>query len=96
MLVNDGIGWITSGPLGVGAVPAMINVVAGALMLIGLYTPVGCLLAVVSQCWAFIISGFISQTGLLLLSVSVAVAMLGPGAWSIDAHLFGRRRLKIE
>lgn len=33
--------------------------------------------------------------GIALPSVSVALAILGPGAYSVDARLFGRRRLKI-
>jgi len=39
-----------------------------------------------------------SRTGdpwalILLAAVGVALAMLGPGAWSIDAIPFGRRRM---
>jgi putative oxidoreductase len=33
---------------------------------------------------------------ILLAAVGIALAMLGPGAWSIDARLFGRRRLMLE
>lgn len=33
----------------------------------------------------------------VFLSVlAVSVAMLGPGAWSIDARLFGRKRFDID
>jgi putative oxidoreductase len=28
--------------------------------------------------------------------LSVGLAMLGPGAWSIDARLFGRKRFDID
>jgi hypothetical protein len=38
----------------------------------------------------------VPQTGILLLSITVAIAMLGPGSRSIDAVLFGRRRLDIR
>jgi uncharacterized membrane protein YphA (DoxX/SURF4 family) len=31
-----------------------------------------------------------------LAVVSMSVAMLGPGAWSIDARLFGRKRFVID
>ena len=27
---------------------------------------------------------------------AVALALLGPGAWSIDAHLYGRRVIRLE
>ena len=31
-----------------------------------------------------------------LAVLAVSVAMLGPGAWSIDARLFGRKRFVID
>ena len=33
---------------------------------------------------------------ILLGMLAVSVAMLGPGAWSIDARLFGRQRFDID
>ena len=32
---------------------------------------------------------------ILLASLGAALAMLGPGAWSMDARLFGRKRIQI-
>jgi putative oxidoreductase len=32
---------------------------------------------------------------ILLGILSAALAMLGPGAWSVDARLFGRKRIEI-
>lgn len=40
-----------------------------------------------------------SQSALIhifLAVLAVSVAMLGPGAWSIDARLFGRKRFDID
>jgi uncharacterized membrane protein YphA (DoxX/SURF4 family) len=91
----NGIAWLASGPHGESMAPAIIGIVAGVLMLIGLWTPVGSVLAVISQSWSLLASGIMPQTAILLLSTSVAVAMLGPGALSIDALLFGRHRLDI-
>ena len=71
-------------------------VIEGALALLlcaGLWTPIaGGMMAGVAVWTAF------SRTGdpwalILLAAVGVALAMLGPGAWSIDALLFGRRRM---
>jgi len=28
-------------------------------------------------------------------ALGAALAMLGPGAWSVDAHIFGRKRIEI-
>jgi putative oxidoreductase len=35
-------------------------------------------------------------THIFLAMLAVSVAMLGPGAWSIDARLFGRKRFDID
>ncbi len=97
MLLTKSIAWLVSAPHRDAAAPAIIGIAAGVLMLIGLWTPVGSALAVISQSWALLVSGLmLLQTAFLLLCISVAVAMLGPGAWSIDALLFGRRRLDIS
>jgi len=64
-------------------------------MLVGLWTPVGCLLAVAAESWLLLAGAIALQPAILLLSISAALGMLGPGSWSIDAILFGRRRLDI-
>jgi putative oxidoreductase len=33
---------------------------------------------------------------ILLASIGVALAMIGPGAWSLDARLFGWRRIDVR
>jgi uncharacterized membrane protein YphA (DoxX/SURF4 family) len=49
----------------------------------------------VAELWiAFAASGK-AETHLLLGALSAGLAMLGPGAWSIDARLFGRKRIEI-
>ncbi len=45
-----------------------------------------CLVSVNGDPWAHI----------LLAAVAAGLAMPGPGAWSIDARLFGRKRLIHE
>jgi uncharacterized membrane protein YphA (DoxX/SURF4 family) len=75
--------------------PVSLGIAAGLLMLIGLWTPVGCLLAVAAESWLLLWGGIVPQPAILLLSISAALAMLGPGSWSIDAVIFGRRRLEI-
>ena len=68
---------------------------AALLLCAGLWTPIaGSMMAGVAVWTAF------SRTGdpwvlMLLAAVGVALAMLGPGAWSIDALLFGRRRMVL-
>jgi hypothetical protein len=33
---------------------------------------------------------------ILLAILAASVAMLGPGAWSVDSRLFGRKRFEID
>ena len=80
--------------------PALINLhlmAAGAavLLLVGLWTPVaGVLMAVAELCLTF--SHPIDPWRHILLgALGAALAMLGPGAWSVDARLFGRKRIQI-
>ncbi len=69
---------------------------AGLLLCAGLWTPVaGGALSLFSLWSAF--SGAGDPWGqILLAAIGVALAMLGPGAWSIDARLYGRKRLIRE
>jgi putative oxidoreductase len=68
---------------------------AAALVLVGFWTPVaGVLLAVAELCLAFSHASDPS-IHILLSALAAALAMLGPGAWSVDARLFGRKRIQI-
>jgi hypothetical protein len=68
----------------------------GSLVIVGLWTPVvGTLLALIALWHAFPYAEhrwYCVVVGLL----GAALALLGPGMWSVDAHLFGWRRLEIS
>ena len=74
----------------------LIEGVAGLLLCAGLWTPIaGSALSIVALWSAFSEHGdFWAQ--ILLATMAAALAMLGPGAWSVDARLFGRKRLIRE
>jgi len=68
---------------------------AGTLLLLGLWTPLtGALLAVAELALA-LERPEQAQPHLFMGILAVCLAMLGPGAWSIDARLFGRKRIEI-
>ena len=75
-------------------------VVGGLLLLIGLWTPVAGFIVATGELWsAFVRPGSQREDlwiGSVLAVLSAGVAMLGPGAWSVDARLFGRRRFEID
>jgi putative oxidoreductase len=76
-----------------------IAFVGGIFLLAGLWTPVLGALVALDQFW---ISLWMHSPRaedvwihIFLAVVAVSVAMLGPGAWSIDALLFGREKIEI-
>jgi putative oxidoreductase len=68
---------------------------AATLLLLGLWTPLaGVLMAVAELC--LVLSHPVDPwIHILLGALGVALAMLGPGAWSLDARRFGRKRIRI-
>jgi putative oxidoreductase len=74
--------------------------IGGVLLLMGLWTPLaGGLVALAEVCTALSLYPSSSEaTGIhaFLALLCVSVAMLGPGALSIDARLFGRKRFNIN
>jgi uncharacterized membrane protein YphA (DoxX/SURF4 family) len=77
----------------------IIGIGAGLLLLVGLWTPVaGTLAALAKVSIAF--SPYFPHSGDLWIAIIQAalgaiLVMVGPGAWSVDARLFGRKRIDI-
>jgi hypothetical protein len=65
----------------------------GIFIATGALTPFACLLCIAIELWSFNLSAGDPLLMVLSISLSVVLAMLGPGAFSIDAKLFGRRRI---
>jgi hypothetical protein len=66
----------------------------GILLIPGLWTPIaGALIALVETWQLMTISGD-HWVPLLLGTIAGALAMLGPGLWSVDARLFGWKRVQ--
>jgi putative oxidoreductase len=75
------------------AVMKSIGALAGVLLIAGLWTPIVGILVAGVETWIAL-----SATGNAGIPVALAVlgltlAMIGPGAWSADARLFGRRHI---
>lgn len=76
--------------------PAAIDILTGVLVIVGLWTPIVGIIACLSQLALVLTIDGIGELPLLRASVGLSLALLGPGGWSVDARLFGRRRVEIK
>jgi uncharacterized membrane protein YphA (DoxX/SURF4 family) len=75
-------------------IPQLLGAGAGILLLFGLWTPVvGTLIAVI-ELWVTITHASDPWISIVLGTLGVTAAMIGPGAWSLDARLFGRKHMR--
>ena len=66
-----------------------------ALLIMGLWTPIAGLFMAGAELSLLIFHFNSSSMTIVLAALGVALAMIGPGAWSVDARLFGRKRIRI-
>ena len=74
--------------------PHLIGAAAGMLLLVGLWTPAGGLLVTIVELRVVLSRDGDPLIPLMLAILSASLAMIGPGAWSVDARLFGRKHIE--
>ena len=72
-------------------VPEIIGAILGLFILAGLGTPLAGSLVVGVEFWTIVAGGTNIWISLSLAVLGGTLAMIGPGAWSVDARLFGRK-----
>lgn len=84
-------------------ISGLLAIAAGASLLLGFLTPLGGAIAALG-CLGTMLAWFpapvpnlidLELSPILLIVVACAIILLGPGALSIDARLFGRREIII-
>lgn len=91
-LLHNGIAQLESPSSGL-MIPEISGSVLGLFILAGLWTPaVGALVAIL-EFWIIVAGGSDLWMSIMLVAFGATLAMIGPGAWSIDARLFGRKHI---
>jgi putative oxidoreductase len=76
--------------------PHVIAAAIGLLLLFGSWTAVaGVMVAIIESVLALSHNGD-PWVSVLLASLGVSLALLGPGTWSLDARRFGWKRIEIR
>ena len=79
--------------------PLILSVLAlldGAMLVAGLWTPLAGILAIAVSAGGMLIHRGNPSLGILLASMGAGLALVGPGAISIDAWIFGLKKIDIE
>jgi putative oxidoreductase len=73
----------------------ILLVCAAVCICIGLWTPVMGAIQGIAELVMTLFRADGYEHHLLLAILAISLAMLGPGAWSIDAQIFGRKRITV-
>jgi len=97
VLVYRGIAGFT-GALAISLPPALlvVKIVLGLLLVVGLWTPVTGSAVAVLEVGISLTRSEDPWLHLLLATLGICLALLGPGVWSVDARLFGWKRIDIR
>jgi putative oxidoreductase len=89
-LLHSGIAQLQTPTAGL-VIPEIFGAILGLFILAGLGTPLAGALVAGVELWIVVAGGTNIWMCLALAVLSGTSAMIGPGAWSIDARLFGRK-----
>ena len=85
------------GPSDHSSVFGLCAIAIGLLLLAGLWTPIAGSLAVALAMWNVISTRPKDPSACILMAtIGAALALIGPGAWSVDARLFGWKRIDMR
>jgi putative oxidoreductase len=93
--INRGVSRLSNHPSIVLAVLTALSIGAGLLLLAGFWTPIAGMLVAAINVWKIFLLPENLWIYTLLATLGAALALIGPGAWSVDARLFGWKRIDI-
>jgi putative oxidoreductase len=95
-LVTDGFEKCHAGQPIASLIASLFAIVDGTLLVTGLWTPVAGPLVIVLSMWGILVQHRDPRPCILLAAIGAALGLVGPGALSLDARLFGWKRLDLE
>ena len=80
---------------GMGVPFRLIGTASAVLLLLGLGTPIAAALQVLIEGWLAFAGGTFNPNHGALALTGLALMMLGPGQYSVDRRLYGRKRIEL-
>ena len=95
-LITYGVEQCRAGlPMG-SLIVGLFAIADGVFLATGLWTPIAGPLVIALSTWGIFLQHEDPRPGILLAAIGAALALVGPGALSIDARLFGWKRIDLE
>jgi hypothetical protein len=94
LLLHSGISLIGQSQSLLCSVPQVTGALGGVLLLAGFLTPVAGAVVAIVETWIALFCAGDHLIPVMLAVLGGTLAMIGPGAWSIDARLFGRKHIE--
>ena len=95
-LIAYGVMDVRTGPPPQLFIPEALGIAAGILLAAGLWTPTAGSLVAGLAIWNSITKPGNLWANIFLGTIGIGLALLGPGAWSLDAQLFGWKRIDVR
>ena len=77
-------------------ISTILAALAGLLLIAGLFTPFAGIIGALLALWIAYSHPGTWWNSIGPVGLSLSLAILGPGAWSVDALLFGRKRIDLS
>jgi len=96
VLVFHGVTALQNGLSLESAILRLATAGVGLLLLVGLWTPIAGALTAAFALWRAFCHPADPWSCVMLATLGAALALLGPGGWSVDARLFGWKRIDLR
>jgi uncharacterized membrane protein YphA (DoxX/SURF4 family) len=95
-LIFDGVVTLHLGQSDLPLIVSVLAVADGAMLVVGMWTPIAGFLAAAVCAGEILVRDENTGLGILLSAMGIGLALVGPGAISLDAWIFGLKKIDIE